>query len=84
VHLGEGPAAPFKDQPAKTFIVFDARVWTPSIRSLPRTRDDAVVVGGVLAGECATLYVGPDEPVSVEKQTNISEHGSNQAKDVFV
>jgi tRNA(adenine34) deaminase len=34
-------------------------------------RDDMSVQGGVLAAECAALYVGPDEDVPVEERVNL-------------
>jgi tRNA(adenine34) deaminase len=33
-------------------------------------RDDLTIEGGVLAAECATLYVGPDEDVPKDEQVN--------------
>lgn len=34
-------------------------------------RDDLEMTGGVLAGECAQLYYGPDDDVPLEKQGNV-------------
>jgi len=34
-------------------------------------KDDIVLRGGVLASECAKLYIGPEENVSREEQVNI-------------
>lgn len=34
-------------------------------------RDDLRMRGGVLAGECAALYYGPDDAVPQEEQTNV-------------
>ncbi len=34
-------------------------------------RDDLSIEGGLLAAECAKLYVGPDEKVSPEEQVNL-------------
>ncbi len=34
-------------------------------------RNDLTLKGGVLAEECAKLYVGPDEPVPPEEQVNL-------------
>ena len=33
-------------------------------------KDDISICGGVLGGECATLYVGPDEHVSEDERVN--------------
>jgi tRNA(adenine34) deaminase len=34
-------------------------------------RDDISVQGGLLADECARLYVGPEEDLSAEDQANL-------------
>jgi len=34
-------------------------------------RDDLVLIGGVLAEECAALYYGPDDNPPLEDQCNI-------------
>lgn len=34
-------------------------------------RDDLILTGGVLAGECATLYAKPHDDVPIEQQGNI-------------
>jgi tRNA(adenine34) deaminase len=52
-------------------MYFDARDLDTVDLVAAAFKNDTAVVGGILAEECAALYVGPQEPVPVEEQTNL-------------
>jgi tRNA(adenine34) deaminase len=51
-------------------MYFDARDLNTVDLVADAFKEDTEVVGGVLADECAALYVGPDELVPLKEQSN--------------